>query len=437
MNIKKLILTICFSLILSLIMTLFMVIFLSKTIIIEQLLTLLPNTFSSGKNILVFGIDDTQYTKRADSIMLIHVNPQKKHIGVISIPRDTRVNLHGIGMSKINHAYAYEGVNLLKESVSDLLGLPIHHYVKLNINQVSNFINKIGGIEINVKKNLVYQDYAGDLNINIKKGIQKLDGNQAIQYLRFRKDRNADIGRIKRQQHFVENLSKNLLHPKRILELPSIIKAGTKIIDSDLKTSQIMGLAKEFINAYQNKTLEKTIVPGHVKLISGSSYWRTNIKKLDEEIEKVVLGIKEEVIKETSLNKNEIEITKPLRREVKIKEIRRAESQIEKNKNEQFQALSNLNIELLNGCGVNGIASKKAEELNNKSLKIVKTENAGHFNYQETKLVDWKNNTSEAIALANALNIDPKNIIVYDLPQKNLDITIVIGNDWIESIQRR
>ncbi|MEK9656939.1 MAG: LCP family protein [bacterium] len=419
--------------ILTIISSIFILILFSKSIVLEMLLSIVPQQIVSGKNILAFGIDDTQKSKRADTIMVFHINKNNNHIGVISIPRDTRVKLENIGMTKINHAYAYEGVGLLKESVSQLLGLPIHNYIQLNVNQVKNIIDKLEGIKIDVEKDLVYQDLAAGLNINIKKGKQVLNGEETIQFLRFRKDNKGDIGRINRQQLFLESLAETITKPKKILTLPSLISTFSKMIESDLKKTEMLSLAKTLMQEFKEKNIKKTIVPGSVALIEGISYWKPNLHQLDKNIENILLGFEKEKdpIKENQpYPKNVLKKKETGKRQIRIDEIRRGSTQITKENNIEFQLLKDLRIEILNGCGKKGIAHEKARRLKQKKLKIIRIENAGHFNYEETKIVSWKNNSSDALRLANALNIDPKNIILYNLPNKKLEITLVIGKDW-------
>ena len=157
----------------------------------------------AGMNLLIFGIDETQNTHRSDAILVVHLDRQSDRVGLLSIPRDTRVKLKGHGRTRINHAFSYGGVSLLKDTVSNFLDIPIDHYIQINLKGVEKFIDALGGVEINVKKELIYVDYAGDLYINVKPGKQKMMGKKAIEYLRFRQDNEGDIGRIKRDRKSV------------------------------------------------------------------------------------------------------------------------------------------------------------------------------------------------------------------------------------------
>ena len=256
------------------------------------------NTFMSfyseesigGINILVFGIDDTRYVQRSDSLVVLHLNNERKYVGALSIPRDTRVDINGRGMSRINHAYAFGGVDLLKQTVSNFLAIPIDFYVKVEVSHVKKLIDTIGGIDITIDKAMTYTDYAGDLYINLPKGKQRLTGDQAVQFLRFRQDSDGDIGRIKRQQYFMQELTKQLVSFESLLKIPALIKSISSIVETDLKYSHMFSLVTEFKDSVSSQRINKTMVPGSVALIGGASYWRPDIVALGVAVDEVLLG---------------------------------------------------------------------------------------------------------------------------------------------------
>ena len=223
----------------------------SQMTVIEALIHLTPKTPLQGVNILAFGVDETKTSKRADTIIVLHLDNESKHIGVLSIPRDTYVKVEGYGSTKINHAYAYGGVKLLQDTVSAFLSVPINHYIKVDLKSVSNLIDNIGGIKLNVEKDLHYIDYAGDLHIDVKKGKQTLGGDQVVQYLRFRQDNEGDIGRIRRQQTFLKAFANKLSQSGKFIELPKIMKEVSKTIKTDLSKKQMIGLSVQFSDAFK------------------------------------------------------------------------------------------------------------------------------------------------------------------------------------------
>lgn len=151
------------------------------------------NSSSDRTNILLFGIDSESLSSekgtRSDTIMLLSLDPSVKEPILISIPRDTRVKIPDRNtQEKINHAHAYGGTELLVKTVEEFLNLQIDYYVKINYLAVEEIVNAIGGVSIDVPIDMRYEDPYADppLNINIKQGLQTLNGREALHFLRFR-----------------------------------------------------------------------------------------------------------------------------------------------------------------------------------------------------------------------------------------------------------
>ncbi|MCU0537863.1 MAG: LCP family protein, partial [Hydrococcus sp. Prado102] len=135
----------------------------------------------------------------SDTMLLLRFDPQKETVTVLSIPRDTQAEIEGHGIRKVNEANYYGGPALAAESISKLLGgVPIDRYVRVNIQGVEKLIDALGGVTVYVPKDMKYQDDSQHLYINLKEGEQHLDGNKAIQFLRFRYDEFGDISRVQR-----------------------------------------------------------------------------------------------------------------------------------------------------------------------------------------------------------------------------------------------
>ena len=396
--------------------------FASQLVIVEQLLSWMPSQSVHGTNILVFGTDSTNYSQRSDSIMLVHVDPIRNRTGVISIPRDTRVQIPDVGISKINHAYARGGTTLLQQTVSNFLNIPIHHHIHVDSTQLAALIDRIGGIELTVDTDLSYSDLAGGLEINIQQGPQVLMGHDAVSYLRFRQDAKGDIGRIERQQAFVRAAIRQFLKPAQLLRVPSLMGQLGDAIQTDLSLSRMTSLALHFLNLAKTKDIETAVIPGAVVLVNGVSYWRPDFAAIDHMIEDTLFGFEPSPVDTVAM---------PNRRTLTTKEMSRVYQNQVINNSESInpKALANLQIEILNGNGLPGSAATIATQLEAYYVYIPTIDNAAHFNYPKTLLVDWKGNLNKAMALATVLNISADNIIVYDRPNKPLDFTIVIGHD--------
>lgn len=403
----------------------FMIVFLMTRIAFLQFfVALMPKAELKGVNILAIGIDETRYVQRSDTILVFHLDPVLKRIGVISIPRDTRVNVKDHGITKINHAYAFGGASLLKETVSSLLNVPIQYYVQVNLSGVSKIVDELGGVTIDVEKELLYRDMAAGLFIDVKKGEQVLNGDKVMQFLRYRHDSEGDIGRIRRQQQFMQSLAQKIIDSTGVVELPIMIRKLNKLVETDLKSSELISFTVQFAEAFRSGTVEKGTLPGDITMIDGISYWKPNIVKADQMIEYLVHGFdSDEIVVE-----KEEEPSAEVRRGITIEEVSRIteHSPIK----EVLYIDPPLVVEVLNGMGRTGLGHQVAASLEEKNINIFNTGNAANFNYKKTLIVDWKGNLDRALYLATILKIDPSNIIVYDNPDKPLDVTLVIGHDW-------
>lgn len=203
-------------------------------------------------NILVLGIDynyndkGIHYTKgaRSDTIIVLSLSRDASFFNVVSIPRDTQVLIsEEYGYDKINSAYSYGGVEQARKTVSRFLGIPIDHYVILKVSGAKEVLDALGGLPINVEKDMNYDDNWGQLHIHLKKGPQVLKGDEAVGYARFRHDEEGDRGRIRRQQQVVRALGRKLKEPALLSRLPEVARVVQKSIQTDLELMQMVDLA--------------------------------------------------------------------------------------------------------------------------------------------------------------------------------------------------
>jgi len=243
-------------------------------------------------NIMIMGVDSRDDdVGRSDTLMVATVDPSNEKISLLSIPRDTRVKISGHGYDKINHAFAFGGHDLSKKTVEDFLNLPIDHYIVIDMQAFKRIINAIGGVDINVEKRMHYEDPwddDGGLVINLAPGLQHMDGDTAIEYVRFR-DEEGDIGRIGRQQKFMKAVLEKLSSTDIITKLPGIIKEISSAVKTDLSIPKMISLAGILKTAHENR-LTAEMVPGTPLFIDDISYWIPNILKLRETLAQT-LGI--------------------------------------------------------------------------------------------------------------------------------------------------
>ena len=239
-------------------------------------------TAKDKSTIMIMGVDERgDDVGRSDTLMIATIDPKKDQAALLSVPRDTRVKIKGHGYDKINAAYAYGGHDLTKNTVESFLSVPMDHYVIINIQAFQRIIDAIGGIDIDVEKRMYYEDPwddDGGLVINLKPGMQHMDGKTAITYVRYR-DEEGDIGRIARQQKFMKAVMEKVTSPAIITSLPSIIKEVMSSVKTDLSFRQMLEFAGTLKEAQKNG-LKTDMIPGRPLYISGISYWIPDITKL-------------------------------------------------------------------------------------------------------------------------------------------------------------
>ena len=210
----------------------------------------------------------------SDSMLLLRFDPSKEKVSVLSIPRDTRVYIDGYGVRKINHANEYGGPALAASTASELLGgINIDRYVRVNVQGVEKLIDALGGVTVNVPKDMKYNDFSQHLYIDLKKGIQHLDGDKAMQFLRYRYDDYGDISRVQRQQMLMRSVVEQTLKPATVVKIPKILSVIQSHLDTNLTVKELMALAN-FASERDRSNINMMMLPGNFN--SGDekvSYW--------------------------------------------------------------------------------------------------------------------------------------------------------------------
>jgi LCP family protein required for cell wall assembly len=220
----------------------------------------------------------------SDSMLLLRFDPEKDYVTVLSIPRDTKTLVRGRGVTKINEANYHGGPALAAESVGSLLNdVPIDRYIRINVQGVEKFIDALGGLNLYVPKDMKYTDHSQHLYIDLKEGQQHLDGEKALQFLRFRYDAYGDIGRVQRQQTFMRALIEQTLNPRTILRMPDILSVVRTYLDTNLTTNELIAIAG-FTGQKDRSNINMVMLPGDFNIPEEGelSYWLPNHDKISE-----------------------------------------------------------------------------------------------------------------------------------------------------------
>lgn len=199
-------------------------------------------------NILLMGVDARGLQKgeipRSDTMLVASIDPVTKRGSLFSIMRDTYTKIPEHGTDRINAAITY-GPNTAMQAVSDLLGIPIQYYVYTDFQGFIALVDAVDGVDFYVEKNMKYTSKADKhlYDIDLKKGMQHLDGKTALQYVRFRHDAMSDYSRTERQRNFLQAITKKLKSTTTIMNLPNILEKVNPYIDTNLSINDMWKLA--------------------------------------------------------------------------------------------------------------------------------------------------------------------------------------------------
>lgn len=246
-------------------------------------------------NVLLLGMDDgdseaEEYEpKRTDAIILLSFDPTQEKVSVLSIPRDTKVILPGHrDPEKINAAFAYGGAVMAKQTVANLLRVPIHYYALADWRGFIDVVDLIGGVDLYVDKDMHYEDPYADLVIDIKQGYQHMDGRTAGKYVRFRTDELGDIGRVQRQQKFLKAAAEQMFSVQNMGKISSLMATLDKYVDTDLNTLTLLKAANSF-KLFGDDKLRSCMLYGRFDDSSGVSYWYADQEAVNKSLDE--LGI--------------------------------------------------------------------------------------------------------------------------------------------------
>jgi LCP family protein required for cell wall assembly len=210
-------------------------------------------------NILVLGVDARPGDdhSRSDTIMLVSIDPKLNKAAFISIPRDTRVDIPGSPFDKINAANYVGGPKMSVRMVEDLLDINIDNYVEMDFKGFKSLVDILGGVTINVPQRM----YKPSEDIDLRPGEQRLNGRQALAFVRYRDYVMGDIDRTGKQQMFIKALAQEVLKPSSITKLPKLAKEGMEYVDTDLTFKDVVKLIS-WMPGFSTESIVTQTLPG-------------------------------------------------------------------------------------------------------------------------------------------------------------------------------
>lgn len=259
--------------------------------------------WSDRVNVLIIGCDvrkDLNLGVRSDTMILVNLDFKNKKVKLLSIPRDSRVLIPGHETydkinSTINPAYWEDGgVSLTLKTLENLLNVPIKLYIKVDFEGFKKIIDTIGGVKYNVEKDMYYYDPTDGTLINLKEGEQILDGDKALQYVRFRNDEQGDFaidstgkihGRVSRQVNFMKAVALKLSENKNILAINNLLNIISRYMETNINSSELLKAAIILKDISIDNDFVILSFPGTSQFIDGLSY----VVPDEEKLEKLIL----------------------------------------------------------------------------------------------------------------------------------------------------
>ncbi|HEY9645515.1 MAG TPA: LCP family protein [Chroococcidiopsis sp.] len=345
----------------------------------------------------------------SDAMLLLRFNPSTGQLVVLSIPRDTRTRIEGLGQTKLNAANAYGGPALAATTVSDLLGeVPIDRYIRINVQGVGKLIDALGGVTVYVPQDMRYKDDTQHLYIDLKQGEQHLNGEQALQFLRFRYDRNGDIGRVQRQQTFMRAMVEQTLTPGTLARIPQIMSVVQDNVDTNLSIEELLALAG-FASHADRSDVQMLMLPGDFSRPGqfDLSYWLPDRDEIDDLMSQYF-----DVASET------------------------ADSTIEEaaatadSDGTEANPFSRINIAIQNSTGKDKAVDYAIELLNDAGFGYTYDDAPWNDPLTTTQIIAQHGDRRSAEAIRDALGVGE--VRVESTGDLRSDVTIRLGQDWLQ-----
>ncbi|HEY8528751.1 MAG TPA: LCP family protein [Paenibacillaceae bacterium] len=227
--------------------------------------------------LLLLGVDQRGKERgRSDTVILAAVRPADGAALMISVPRDSYVEMPGRGMDKMAHAYAYGEAKLAVETVEKLFGVPVEHYAAVNFQGFRDAVDAIGGVELPVERDLVNND-PGHEKFVVKAGKPVYNGEEALNFVRFREDAGGDISRTQRQKQFLEALLAKATRVNQWTKIPELFDIMGDNFRTDITPAELIEQAKWVLSADTRLIYSHTLA-GKGRMINSLWYY-----VLDEE----------------------------------------------------------------------------------------------------------------------------------------------------------
>ena len=365
------------------------------------------------------GVSEDITSKLTDTIIVASYNPKTQKATLLSVPRDTY-----IGKNK-NKANTYDKINALYqkspektlEAINELTGLNIKYYVVINNNALVELVDKIGGVEFDVPIKMKYTDTSQKLYINLEKGFQRLNGDQAEQLVRFRKNDNGtsypseygdnDTGRMKTQREFLKAVAKQTLQVKNVTKIKSLMDIFKRNVTTNITDWNTVSAYIPYAIEFDTENIRTETIPGENDKYNNLWFFVANQKKTKELVDEIFL--EQNGLPESEEDTNSIE------------------ENTTSNNTVTRDDIANLKIEVLNGTGDKVLLTEATKKLKEKGYNIYKTGSTSVTS--KTTIVNQSDVDGELVSELKK-NLGMGTISKSKGKSSQVDITIILGKDY-------
>ncbi|GAA0367739.1 LCP family protein [Bacillus horti] len=240
----------------------------------------LEEKFKDPFAVLLYGIDqreDSSDGGRPDTLMLALIDSNDKKVNLVSIPRDSLVDIPGRSQNKINHSFSYGGVQLTMQTIEEWLNIPLYGYVAIDFKGFEELVDIVGGVDVYVDRTIQYDDPMDGTHIRLEEGQQVLDGKNALDFVRARLDNRgsryytSDYQRMERQQLVLKELGREIVSLSSLPRVFSMMNAVGDNVSTSLTPDELDFLVRSFYN-FNMSNLETTSIEGEGRTINGVSF---------------------------------------------------------------------------------------------------------------------------------------------------------------------
>ncbi len=382
--------------------------------------TPVPWDGQSRINILLLGLDARDWEAgqgppRSDSMILVSVDPATKSAGMLSIPRDLWVNLpNNFGYGKINTAYmlgeAYQldggGPGMAMQAVSELLGMPVHYYARVDFNTFVRFVDEIGGVKIDVPETITVDLLGDGTQKTLQPGVQTLPGEIALAYARARNTAGSDFDRARRQQQVLLGIRERIISfdllPTLVQRAPYLYYQMQEGVDTNLTFDYLVKLAWLLKDIPSENIHHGVIGPEQVEI--STSYDGQSILIYDPQ---ALRELRDDIFSPYGR-------IEPLAAGTPDSALLEAEA---------------ARIQVQNGTLTPGLAARTAEMLEGQGFTVAGVGNADQ-EYLRTTVIDYTGNPYTLQSLIAALGIEESQVFSSYLPEAEYDLVVILGRDW-------